>query len=129
MTTSTKSRKATKTVQVLSRTPINDKNVVVYMVQSSRNPHKTYDTTLINGKATGCTCRDEFPYGNTCYHMTQLETIEQNVTEDTRRNDSYKLQAALDEWKFCRWCGLNLTAEQLAERFGCNVKRIAALIY
>lgn len=72
MTTSTKTRKATKTVKVLSRIEFNaDARKVVYIVRSS-NGADTYQTTLFAGKATSCTCPSHKP----CYHMMGCETLE-----------------------------------------------------
>lgn len=45
---------------------------VSYLVRSS-NGKSTYCCTLINGKASGCSCPSRKP----CYHMTQLEAKEQ----------------------------------------------------
>lgn len=44
---------------------------VTYAVRSS-NGNDIYCTTLINGKASGCSC----PARKPCYHMTQLEARE-----------------------------------------------------
>jgi hypothetical protein len=72
MTTSTKSRKATKTVQVISRVEFKaDPRKVVYICRSS-NGTDIYQTTLFDGKATGCQCPSHKP----CYHMTGCEAKE-----------------------------------------------------
>lgn len=71
MTQTSKSRKSQKVVKVIARYFIKATGAVVYKVQSSKG-NKTYCTTIINGRATGCTCEAIKP----CYHMTQLEQRE-----------------------------------------------------
>lgn len=66
-----KSQKTQKVVQVIARYFIKRNHAVVYSVRSS-NGADTYCTTIINGKATGCTC----PATKPCYHMVQLEVKE-----------------------------------------------------
>lgn len=66
-----KSQKTQKVVQVIARYFIKRNHAVVYSVRSS-NGADTYCTTIINGKATGCTC----PATKPCYHMVQLEAKE-----------------------------------------------------
>jgi len=66
-----KSTTATKTVTVLARYQFKSSGHVVYNVRSS-NGVDTYCTTIINGKATGCTCPSHKP----CYHMTGCEQVE-----------------------------------------------------
>lgn len=63
-----------KQVQIIARyTHKNRENgTVSYLVRSS-NGKSTYCCTLINGKASGCSCPSRKP----CYHMTQLEAKEQ----------------------------------------------------
>lgn len=121
MTTSTKTRKATKTVKVLSRIEFNaDARKVVYIVRSS-NGADTYQTTLFAGKATSCTC----PAHKPCYHMTQLETKEaarnlvaqaeeivstvaETATPDT---DSY------EQWKRDNGLDSKLSREEYCQEF------------
>jgi hypothetical protein len=68
----TATRKATKTVQVISRIEFkSDPRKVVYICRSS-NGIDTYQTTLFAGKATSCTCKATCK----CYHMTGCETLE-----------------------------------------------------
>lgn len=62
--------KAPKTVDVIERVVV-DEHKVVYTVRSS-NGHDTYETTIIDGRARGCTC----PSRVFCYHETQLEAKE-----------------------------------------------------
>jgi len=50
--------------------------MVTYAVRSS-NGEVIYCTTLVDGKATGCSC----PAHSKCYHKTQLEAIELKRTE------------------------------------------------
>lgn len=72
MTTTTKSRKATKTVQIISRTEFKaDSRKVCYQVRASDGTGE-YTTCLFDGKATSCTCKSTVK----CYHMTQLEQKE-----------------------------------------------------
>lgn len=74
----TKNRKASKPVkevQTLYRVTFKDPSragVVVYVVLSSDGETR-YHTTLVNGRATGCSC----PAYKPCYHMSQLEAREQ----------------------------------------------------
>lgn len=72
-----KNRKPQKTVKVIARYFIKATGAIVYKVQSSKG-NETYCTTIINGRATGCTC----PALKPCYHMTQLEQREQERTEN-----------------------------------------------
>lgn len=60
-----------KQVKIIARCQFKKNGIVLYKVQSS-NGHDTYHTTIVNGKATGCTC----PATKPCYHMTQLQQIE-----------------------------------------------------
>ena len=70
MKTSTK--QATKTVVIIARIQFkSDARKVVYIVRSSDGT-KTYQTYLLNGKATGCQCPSRKP----CYHGLHLEQIE-----------------------------------------------------
>ncbi len=68
-----------KQVQVLTRYEIKRNGHVVYTVRSS-NGQDTYTTTLVNGKATGCSCASRKP----CYHMAQLEAKEASRREERR---------------------------------------------
>lgn len=107
MTTALKSRKATsqKVVSIVARYAIKMggqlTGVIVYVVRSSKGD-TTYRTTLLNGHATGCTC----PANKPCYHMTQLETKEQQrravqatqaiVTESDAEYEEWKRENGLD---------------------------------
>lgn len=62
---------ATKEVKVLARYTNKKTGVVSYLVRSS-NGVDTYCTTVINGKASGCSC----PAHKPCYHMKGLENKE-----------------------------------------------------
>lgn len=68
-------RNQAKTVITLARYAMKTdgqlNGIVVYAVRSS-NGQDVYQTTLVHGKATGCTCPAKKP----CYHMAQLEAIE-----------------------------------------------------
>ncbi len=75
----TQNRKVQKQVQVLARYEIKRNGHVVYTVRSSSG-QDTYTTTLVNGKATGCSCASRLH----CYHMTQLEAIEASRQEAKR---------------------------------------------
>lgn len=67
--------KAVKQVQVLARyahkTDGQLNGIVTYCVKSS-NGKDFYYTTLVNGKASGCSCPSKKP----CYHLKQLEILE-----------------------------------------------------
>ena len=67
--------KQPKQVQVLAcyihKTDGKPNGRISYLVRSS-NGEDTYCTTLIDGKASGCSCPSKKP----CYHMTQLEAKE-----------------------------------------------------
>lgn len=71
------SKKTAKQVQVVARYShkTNGKlnGTVTYLVRAS-NGVDTYCTTLVDGKATGCSCPAS---RGKCYHKTQLETREQ----------------------------------------------------
>jgi hypothetical protein len=85
MTTSTKTAKVAKTVQVIARYQINRNNHVVYTVRSSSGAD-TYTCTLVDGKATGCSCPSHKP----CYHMTQLEAREAARREKLETARAYR---------------------------------------
>ncbi len=67
--------KMMKQVQIKARYALKHNDiltgVVCYLIRSS-NGHDEYCTTVVNGKATGCTC----PAHKPCYHMQQLEAKE-----------------------------------------------------
>jgi hypothetical protein len=69
--------KAAKQVQVIARYQLKRNGHVVYLLRSS-NGVDTYTTTLINGRASGCSC----PATKPCYHMRQLETREAERQRD-----------------------------------------------
>lgn len=71
MTTATRERKSTKTVQIIARIQFkSDARKVVYQVRGSQG--QQYETCLFAGKATSCTC----PAHKPCYHMTGCEQKE-----------------------------------------------------
>lgn len=71
-----------KQVQVVMRIQFKEhENAVLYIVRSS-NGVDTYETTLVNGHATGCTC----PAVKPCYHMTQLEQRESERASDVAQH-------------------------------------------
>lgn len=63
--------KQAKQVQVIARYQLKRNGHVVYLLRSS-NGQDTYTTTLINGRATGCSC----PSTKGCYHRTGCEALE-----------------------------------------------------
>src|SRR6476646_4774481 len=69
--------KTTKTVTIVARYAhkTNGKlnGTVTYLVRSS-NGKSTYCTTLVDGKASGCSCPSRSKNG--CYHKRQLESLE-----------------------------------------------------
>lgn len=69
-------QKVVKEVQIIARYTHKcngvETGLVSYKVRSS-NSVDTYCTTLLNGIAVGCNCKAYKP----CYHMTQLQVIEQ----------------------------------------------------
>jgi hypothetical protein len=79
-----KAAKKAKVVNIIARYFIKRNAHVVYLVRSSKG-QSTYTTTIVNGVATGCTCKEEHPYQTKpCYHMTQLETREQERKDAAR---------------------------------------------
>src|SRR5260221_8042194 len=79
--------KTQKQVQIIARITIKKNGIVVYKVRSS-NGKDIYQTTFLNGKATGCTC----PATKPCYHMTQLQ-----AREDGRIASQQLLNSILNE--------------------------------
>lgn len=93
MTTALTSRKAsTKVVHILARYQLKASGHVVYEVRSSKGD-ATYCTTIINGKATGCTCESRKP----CYHMVQLEAREAQRRVQPSQEDTEPAFAFLAE--------------------------------
>lgn len=80
-------KKAVKQVQVLARyahkTDGQLNGIVTYCVRSS-NGKDFYYTTLINGKASGCSCPAKKP----CYHMTQLAALEVARSESPEQKEA-----------------------------------------
>jgi len=72
--------KTQKQVQVIARYQLKRNGHVVYTVRSSSG-QDTYTTTLVNGKATGCSCPCQSGH---CYHKPQLEAIEARRQEAKR---------------------------------------------
>lgn len=116
-----KSRKSQKVVKVLLRYFIKATGAVVYKVQAS-NGVDTYCTTIVRGKATGCTC----PAFKPCKHMNHCEQLEQDRTEkaaiagdqlaakklaDFRKHtqaDAYEVLATtkkVEKPDYCEYCG------------------------
>lgn len=60
-----------KQVKIIARYEIHRNGHVVYQVRSTSG-QDIYNVTLVNDKATGCSC----PAYKPCYHMTQLEARE-----------------------------------------------------
>jgi len=80
MPVATKERKAkaTKKVQLIARYALKrNAAIVVYTVRSS-DGSEIYQTTLYEGKATGCSCKAT----SQCYHKTQIEMIESKRVEE-----------------------------------------------
>src|SRR2546429_2020902 len=73
-------KKQPKQVQIIARyihkTDGKPNGKVSYLVRSSDGKTE-YCTTLIDGKASGCSCPSHKP----CYHMSQLEAKEQERKE------------------------------------------------
>ncbi len=84
----------TKQVQVIARYEIKRNSHVVYLVRSS-NGKDEYHTTLVNGRATGCSC----PATKPCYHMRQLEQreAERSKARATEQANKVRTQAAAHE--------------------------------
>ena len=73
-------QQAAKQVKIIARIAYKrNPKAVKYIVRSS-NGVDQYETTIYNGKATGCTC----PATKPCYHMNQLEAKEQQRSEATQ---------------------------------------------
>ncbi len=69
-------KKTVKQVTVVARIQFKaDARKVVYLVRSSR-AEDIYHTYLFDGKATSCECPSKKP----CYHMAQVEAIEEART-------------------------------------------------
>lgn len=68
-----------KTVKVIARYTNKQTGTVSYLVESSDGTSQ-YCTTLIDGKASGCSC----PAHSKCYHKTQLEAKEAERAEYRR---------------------------------------------
>lgn len=87
--------KQAKKVVVIARYFIKKNGHVVYLVRSS-NGVDTYCTTIIDGHATGCTCKAIKP----CYHMTQLEQVERErmvkVPVEQAMNDAHEAVVQMD---------------------------------
>jgi hypothetical protein len=77
-----------KLVQVIARYTIKRNGHVVYLVRSSSGKEQ-YTTTLVNGKATGCSC----PAHGRCYHRTQLEQREQERIAQAETEAANKARA------------------------------------
>jgi hypothetical protein len=73
---STTTKKATKQTVVIARYAHKTDGVlngiVTYLVRSS-DGESTYCTTLVQGKASGCSCKSR---NGRCYHRTQLTVLE-----------------------------------------------------
>ena len=69
----TQTAKQVKQVQIIARYVIKRTGAVVSLVRSSKGD-ATYCTTIINDKATGCTCDSRRP----CKHMKACEIVEAN---------------------------------------------------
>ena len=70
-------KKVAKQVTVIARVQFKcDDRKVVYLVRAS-NGTDQYETTMFDGKATGCTCPSKKP----CYHMKGVEALESKRRE------------------------------------------------
>src|SRR5882762_2027750 len=79
--------------------------LVTYAVRSS-NGEVIYCTTLVDGKATGCSC----PAHSKCYHKTQLEAKE---AERAEQWNAYRAELAK---KLAAQFMTSQVVEQLAEQ-------------
>lgn len=69
---STTRKPAAKIVTVIARVYVKRNGHVIYLCRGSHG--EQYNTTVINGKATGCTC----PARTTCKHMKHCQELEAN---------------------------------------------------
>lgn len=71
-------RKAAAPMTIIARYFIKSTKAVVYRVRPSKAGEAPYCTTVINGRATGCTCkaRSTFKQHVACKHMVNCEALE-----------------------------------------------------
>lgn len=71
-------RKAAAPMTIIARYFIKSTKAVVYCVRPSKAGEAPYCTTVINGRATGCTCkaRSTFKQHVACKHMINCEALE-----------------------------------------------------
>ncbi len=121
MTTALTSRKAsTKVVRILARYQLKASGHVVYAVRPSKGGDPYY-TTIVNGKASGCTC----PAMKPCYHMLQLEEREtgrivNQVEAMLNASDEVDEDEAYEAWKHDHGYDEPMTREDYAAFFDPN---------
>jgi hypothetical protein len=112
-----KATKTVKQVQVIARyihkTDGQPNGTVTYLVRAS-NGKDTYCTTIINGEASGCSCKAR----SSCYHKTQLSALEVARAESPEQKEArewseYKVELAK---KLSKQYMSTQVVEQLAER-------------
>lgn len=104
--------KAERCVNIQERRDFGN-GIVLYTVLSSNGVDQHW-TTLVNGAATGCTCR-ELPDGtisrHECYHMRGCTTNEQERSTDHQQHvaDEISAPTCIKCWRLVKhvgdWCG------------------------
>jgi hypothetical protein len=82
MTTRTRKPATKKELTVIARYTLNRNGHICYSYRPSKKDEQPYCTTVINGKATGCTCpaRANFKKHVACKHMAHAEAVEAQRT-------------------------------------------------
>jgi len=91
---STKKGKKQEPVFAIARYFLKRNAHVVYAVRGSHG--ERYCTTIIGGKATGCTCEGNAKWHRRCRHMTQMELREAERTQRQVIADPIELTPVAD---------------------------------
>ncbi len=112
------SSKQHKQVKVIARYTNKQTGTVSYLVESSDGLSQ-YCTTLIDGKASGCSC----PARSSCYHKTQLEAKE---AERAEKWTAYRVELAK---KLANQYMTSQVVEQIAEQLATpKTRKVAKVI-
>jgi hypothetical protein len=105
--------KATKEVQIIARYTNKRTGTVSYLVRSSDGKSE-YCTTIIDGRASGCSC----PAKSSCYHKKQLVALEAARAESPDEKQAREWNAYRSELakKLAQQFVTTQVVEQLAER-------------
>lgn len=103
--TLTRKPKAAKTVNIQERCDFGNGRVL-YTVLSS-NGVDQHRTTLVNGVATGCTCRERNGYTvrGKCYHATGCEKNEQERSTDQQQHVQEDQHTCITCWRRVKHAG------------------------